>query len=112
MGLAWVWFNTSLIFPSGPGLPRKTRHTSPCAMFCPSWVSKATSETCPAMAAPGAGLVSGAERGTTVVLGGTETIGGVATGLGTMRGADTGGDCGVDELVSVCQGARSCCWAR
>ena len=41
------------------------------------------------MAAPGAGLVSDAERGTTVVLGGTETICWAATGLGTVRAADT-----------------------
>ena len=51
-------------------------------MFWPSCVSTAIKETCPAPPAASA-LASGAERGTTVVLGGTVAIGAAAPRSGT-----------------------------
>src|SRR5262245_62488812 len=72
-------------------------------MFWPSWVRTATSDICPATAGPGAGLASdGAERGTTVVLGGTVSV------RDGADGSDAAGE-GRGVLVSVCQGARCCC---
>ena len=105
-GLASRWVETSRGLPSGPGRSRKTRQTRPCSMLWPSWVSRATSESWPPLAAAGACLASGVERGTTVVLGGSSMAGDVGRMPGTWMGADAGG--GRAALsVSVCH-----CWAQ
>ena len=74
-------------------------------MLCPSWVSRATSESWPA--APGLAFGSCVERGTTVVLGGT-MVGELGLKPGTKAGACAGGDSrspGCALSVSVCH----CC---
>ena len=75
-------------------------------MLCPSWVSRATSAIWPTPATPAPGLESGAERGTTVVLGGSSTAGDVGRMPGTCRGTDAGGGRAALSF-SVCH-----CWAQ